>query len=60
MPKPMMTKAQLACVAESFRDELVRLHQRMDFGDYKDTKITLSRRAQQQEKQMGGSLHRRL
>jgi hypothetical protein len=41
MSKPTMTHAQLRCVAESFRDELARLHSKMDWSDYKTSRITL-------------------
>jgi len=41
MRKPLATKAQIAAVAESFRDELARLHQQMGWPKYKDSRLHL-------------------
>jgi hypothetical protein len=42
MRKPMITRTELARVADSFRDELARLHSQMDWPDYKSSTLVLS------------------
>lgn len=39
--KPMATRNEIAQIAESFRDELARLHRQMDWPAYRDSVLTL-------------------
>jgi aspartyl-tRNA synthetase len=39
--KPMATRNEIAQIAESFRDELARLHRQMDWPTYKQSRINL-------------------
>jgi hypothetical protein len=39
--KPMATRNEIAHIAESFRDELARLHRQMDWPTYRDSRLTL-------------------
>jgi hypothetical protein len=39
--KPMATRTEIAQIAESFRDELARLHRQMDWPAYKESVLTL-------------------
>jgi hypothetical protein len=42
MRKPMATRTEIAQIAESFRDELARLHRQMDWPKWRDTSIELT------------------